>query len=173
MQSRARLLGHAVHPMVIVFPLGLFATAVVFDACYLVTGRTGFTIAAAYVIAAGLIGGLFAAMLGLVDWLGIPRGTRARRIGTVHGLANTLVMGLFAASWVLRLDATTWEPTGPALALGLGGLVVAGVAGWLGGELVERLGVSVDDEAGLDAPSSLRGAAGGRHPGRHVGQPVA
>jgi uncharacterized membrane protein len=31
MQSRARLLGHPVHQMLIVFPLGLLATAVIFD----------------------------------------------------------------------------------------------------------------------------------------------
>ena len=32
MESRAKLFGHSVHPILIVFPLGLFATAVVFDA---------------------------------------------------------------------------------------------------------------------------------------------
>ena len=31
MQSRAKLLGHPIHPMLIVFPLGLLATAVAFD----------------------------------------------------------------------------------------------------------------------------------------------
>jgi uncharacterized membrane protein len=31
MESRAKVAGHPVHPMLIVFPLGLLATAVVFD----------------------------------------------------------------------------------------------------------------------------------------------
>jgi uncharacterized membrane protein len=31
MESRAKLAGHAIHPMLIVFPLGLLTTAVVFD----------------------------------------------------------------------------------------------------------------------------------------------
>jgi uncharacterized membrane protein len=35
MQSRAQALGHAIHPTLIVFPLGLFSTAVVFDILYL------------------------------------------------------------------------------------------------------------------------------------------
>ena len=35
----ARLLGHAIHPMLIVFPLGLLATAVVFDLVYLASGN--------------------------------------------------------------------------------------------------------------------------------------
>ena len=32
-----------------------------------------------------------------------------------------------------------------------------GVAGWLGGELVDRLSVGVDDGANLNAPNSLKG----------------
>jgi hypothetical protein len=36
-------------------------------------------------------------------------------------------------------------------------LLLGAVAGWLGGELVDRLGVGVDDGAHLDAPSSLSG----------------
>src|SRR4051794_23269800 len=35
MESRAKLLGHPVHPMLIVLPLGLFIGAVAFDAIYL------------------------------------------------------------------------------------------------------------------------------------------
>ena len=31
MESRAKLAGYAIHPMLIVFPLGLPATAVIFD----------------------------------------------------------------------------------------------------------------------------------------------
>jgi hypothetical protein len=38
---------------------------------------------------------------------------------------------------------------------------LAGVTGWLGGELVERLGVGVDAGANLDAPSSLSGKPAG------------
>ncbi len=36
-------------------------------------------------------------------------------------------------------------------------VVLAVVTGWLGGELVERLGVGVDNGANLDAPNSLAG----------------
>ena len=44
---------------------------------------------------------------------------------------------------------------GRALVLSFAGFVLAGVTGWLGGELVDRLGVGVDDGAHLDAPNSL------------------
>jgi len=41
------------------------------------------------------------------------------------------------------------------------GAGMAGVGGWLGGELVERLGVGVHEGANLDAPSSLSNASTG------------
>ncbi len=39
MESRAKILGHPVHQILVVFPLGLLATAVIFDAIYLFTGN--------------------------------------------------------------------------------------------------------------------------------------
>jgi uncharacterized membrane protein len=157
MQSRARALGHAIHPTLIVFPLGLFSTAVVFDILYLITDRTGFNVSAAHAIAAGIVGGLVAAVFGLIDWLAIPAGTRARRIGSLHGLGNVGIVLLFAISWLLRVGADDWKPSGLAVLFGILGALLATVTGWLGGELVERLGVGVDDDARVDAPSSLAG----------------
>jgi hypothetical protein len=48
-----------------------------------------------------------------------------------------------------------YRPTGAALAASFVAFVIAGATGWLGGELVDRLGVGVDDGAHLDAPNSL------------------
>jgi uncharacterized membrane protein len=155
MKSRARLAGHAIHPMLVVFPLGLLSTAVVFDILFLITDRPGFAVAAAYAIAAGVIGGALAAGTGWIDWFAIPRGTRAKRIGLIHALSNGVVLLLFAISWLLRANAVGWEPTAAALVFGFVGVAVAAVAGWLGGELVQLLGLCIDDDADLDAPSSL------------------
>jgi uncharacterized membrane protein len=165
-ESRAKAFGHAIHPMLIVFPLGLLSTAVIFDVLYLVTDRSGFTVAAAYAIAAGVIGGLVAAVFGLIDWLAIPARSRAKRVGLLHGAGNVVVVGLFAVSWLLRAGAQGWEPGAVALVFSFLGVALAGVTGWLGGELVERLGVGVDDHAGIDAPSSLSGTAARTRPGR-------
>jgi uncharacterized membrane protein len=167
METRFKLLGHPVHPMLIVFPLGLLATAVIFDVLYLITDRPGFPVAAAYAIAAGIIGGLVAALFGWIDWFAIPAGTRAKRIGLLHGGGNVVVVVLFAVSWLLRAGAGGWEPSALALILGFVAVVMAGVTGWLGGELVERLGVGVDEGASLDSPSSLSRSGGpaGHRPG--------
>jgi uncharacterized membrane protein len=155
MQSRAKLLGHPVHPMLIVFPLGLLATAVIFDILYLITDHAGFNVTAAYVIAIGILGGLVAAVFGLVDWLTIPAGTRAKRVGALHGLGNVVVVLLFAISWFLRASAGGWHPSVLALVFSFVGVALALGTSWLGGELVDRLGVGVEDDANLDAPSSL------------------
>jgi len=168
MESRAKALGHAIHPMLIVFPLGLLSTAVIFDILQLITGTDEFHVAAAYAIAAGVIGGLVAAVFGLIDWWAIPGGTRARRVGLYHGVGNVAVVLLFAVSWLIRANADDWAANGAAVTLGIIGLLIAGVTGWLGGELVQRLGVGVDDGASLDAPNSLGWTARGPRTSVHL-----
>lgn len=154
MESRAKLFGHPIHQMLIVFPLGLLAMAVIFDIVALARADGYWSEIAYWMIAAGVITGLLAAPFGTIDWLGIPSGTRAKRIGAVHGLGNVVVVLLFAASWLMRSDTPAAPPQGAlALSFVAGGMAL--VTAWLGGELVDRLGVGVDDGAHLDAPSSL------------------
>jgi uncharacterized membrane protein len=156
MQAKARFLGHPVHPMLIVFPLGLLTSAVILDVVHLIRGGTLSAELSFWLIAGGVIGGLAAALFGLIDWLAIPGATRARRIGLLHGLGNVVVVALFAGSWLLRRDAPTM-PTTLALVLSFAGGALALMTGWLGGELVDRLGIGVDEGAHVDAPSSLSG----------------
>jgi uncharacterized membrane protein len=155
MESRAKLFGHPIHQMLIVFPFGLLAMAVVFDAIALATTQGYWSEIAYWMIAAGVVTGLMAAPFGLIDWLAIPSGTRAKRIGAIHGGGNVVVLLLFAASWLLRGDTPQVPPTAAlALSFVAGGLAL--ITGWLGGELVDRLSVGVDDGAHINAPSSLR-----------------
>jgi uncharacterized membrane protein len=151
-----RLLGHLVHPMLIVFPLGLLATALAFDITGLSTGDASWYGISYWMIAAGIIGGLLAAVFGLIDWLGIPSGTRAKAIGLWHGGANVVVVLLFIVSWFLRRP-NPQSPNALALALAFIAVGLALVSGWLGGELVERLGVGIHEGANLNAPNSLSG----------------
>lgn len=154
MESKAKFLGHAIHPILIVFPLGLLATGVVFDVIYLIWGSAEMANVAYWMFAAGIVGGLIAAPFGLIDWMAIPAGTRAKTIGMLHGLSNVVALLLFAGSWWLRNDLPE-RPETMASVLSFLGTAVAGLGGWLGGELVERLGVGVDEGANLNAPSSL------------------
>jgi len=142
--------------MLIVFPLGLLATAVIFDVISLVSKDGKWSEMAFWMIAAGVIGGLAAAVFGLIDWLAIPSGTRAKAVGLWHGISNVVVVGLFIGSWLLRRDAPA-APGAAALTLSFVAAGLSLVAGWLGGELVDRLGVGVDSGAHLNAPNSLSG----------------
>jgi uncharacterized membrane protein len=143
--------------MLIVLPLGLFIAAVVFDGLYLWTASSTFAAVGFWNIAGGVIGGLLAAVFGLIDWLAIPSGTRAKRIGLLHGASNVVVVVAFAMVWLMRRNAVDMAPTTGIFLIEAGALVLGSVAGWLGGELVDRLAVGVDDGAHLDAPSSLSG----------------
>lgn len=162
MHAKAKLFGHPIHQMLIVFPLGLLATSLIFDIAYHVSGSARWADIAYVMIACGVVGGLVAAVFGLIDWLAIPARTRAKRIGALHGIGNVVVVALFAGSWLLRHD-NPLRPDTASLVLSIMGVALAVVTGWLGGELVDRLAVGVDEGAHLDAPSSLS-----RHPASKV-----
>lgn len=155
MESRVKLFGHPVHPMLIVFPLGLLATAVIFDILYLVFDNRSLATVSYYMIAAGVLGGLLAAIFGFIDWLALPSNSRAKSIGLWHGLGNFVIVLLFAGSWLLRSGNVDFIPDGLALILGFAGAGLALITAWIGGELVYRLGVGVDPGAHVNAPNSL------------------
>jgi uncharacterized membrane protein len=155
-KNGARLFGHPIHMMLIAFPLGLLATAVVFDIIGLATNAPECFRISFWMIAAGVIGGLLAAVFGLVDWLAIPDGTRAKSVGLWHGVGNVVVTLLFIVSWLLRRSAPENPPIS-ALAPSFVAVALALITAWLGGELVVRLGIGVDQGANPNAPSSLSG----------------
>lgn len=155
MESRVKLFGHPVHPMLIVFPLGLLATAVIFDIVYMITGNQNLPTASYYMIAAGVLGGLLAAIFGFIDWLALPNGSRAKNIGLWHGLGNFVIVLLFGISWLLRSNNVDFVPDTLASILSFAGTGLALITAWIGGELVYRLGVGVDPGANVNAPNSL------------------
>src|SRR5205085_4474753 len=83
--------------------------------------------------------------------------TRAKAIGLWHGVGNVLVVLLFFGSWWARWSVPGYLPPVNAITLSCLAVALALVTGWLGGELVDRLGVGVDNGAHLNAPNSLSG----------------
>lgn len=169
MESHAKVMGHPLHPILIVVPLGLFVTASIFDIMHAFKGRAqaeneaaeegdassdGLATASYYMIGAGVLGGLAAAIPGWIDWFALPHGTRAKRIGLVHGVGNMIVTALYGGSWLGRRGNVGRAGSG-ALAMSFGGFALGGLTAWLGGELVHRMGVSIDEGADLDASDSF------------------
>ncbi|PZG12422.1 hypothetical protein C1I95_25860 [Micromonospora craterilacus] len=165
MESRLKVLGHAVHPMLVMFPVALLVTAVLFDVIDALGGPRFLGEVAYWNLTVGLIGGVLAAAAGAVDLLAIPAGTRAKRVGVTHAAANFAMLLLFAAVWVVRLNAEYRTAGGALIAIEVVAVAILGVAAWLGGELVGRLGVSVERDANLNAPSSLRPTGSGQPTG--------
>jgi uncharacterized membrane protein len=141
--------------MLIVFPLGLLSTAALFDLAFVVSERQTFALLAYWLIPAGLIGGVLSAIVGWIDWTAIPSETRAKSVGLLHGCVNAVVLIIFFIGWYLRPDSRSVPGSLPIL-LSVIGVLLALLGGWLGGELVERLGIGVHPGANPNAPSSLK-----------------
>jgi uncharacterized membrane protein len=126
-------LGHAVHPLLVMMPIGSWTSATVLD---LVGGR-GSRDAAQRLVATGLLAAGPAAVTGWAEWGG-RLDQRDRRVGVVHAASNVAAVGLFAASWRARRKGKHLR--GKTLAMVGHGAV--GLGGFLGGHLTEARKVS-------------------------------
>jgi uncharacterized membrane protein len=154
MESKVQFLGHPVHQLAVAAPIGALAFAVTSDTLESLSGRRKFGDAARLALNFGLITAAVAAPFGLVDWLAIESGTRAKRVGLWHALGNVGALGLFLGARVLRSSSNPRCVTSSKV-LAAAGLGAVGVTAWLGGELVTRHGIGVHDVHGVNAPSSL------------------
>ncbi|HYO96657.1 MAG TPA: DUF2231 domain-containing protein, partial [Polyangiaceae bacterium] len=155
MQSRAQVLGHPVHQIVVMFPMGAFGFATATDTLHSLTGRQELASAGRLALTFGLATAAVAIPFGLADWLAIRKGTRAKRVGAWHALGNAGVFTLFAAARLLRQGSRV--PVSAKI-LAAAGFTLSGATGWAGSELINRHRVGVHDVIGEDAPSSLSGA---------------
>jgi uncharacterized membrane protein len=141
--------GHPLHPLLVTVPIGAWVASVVFDiASQVVDDPAALAQGAGWLVGLGILGALAAAMVGFLDLLAIPTGTRAFRVALLHMSVNLVVVTVFAVSLVMRWpvsDATEAVGVGP-MAVSTVGLVLLGVGGWLGGVLSFGYGVRVADE---------------------------
>lgn len=140
MESRAKIAGHPIHPMLVVFPIGLLVFSFISDLIYLATGDPAWSNVAYYTMAGGIIGGAAAAIPGAMDLLAMPH-SKMRSIGIAHMIINLVVVVLFAINLWMRSNAAP-EALGPVWLSGIG-VVLLAVSGWLGGEMVYVHGAGV------------------------------
>ncbi len=143
MRSKASIAGHPIHPMLIPFPLALWATSFVVDILFYFLRHPTLLVISKFMIAAGCIGGLAAAIPGIVDWLSI-KNDPAKKVANWHARLNIIALVVFAISLLLRLgsysDFVGRKLTIPFL-LSLVGVILISISGWLGGELAFRYGI--------------------------------
>jgi uncharacterized membrane protein len=141
--------GHPFHPILVTVPIGAWVAGLVFDIASRIVDDPGFLAqGSVWLIAIGVVGALLAAMVGFLDLLAIPTGTRARRTGLVHMSLNLLVTGAYVGNFFWRQAGYGQHASvgaGP-LALSVVSLAALGVSGYLGGKLAYRYGVRVAEE---------------------------
>lgn len=144
MRTPASVKGHPIHAMLVPLPIGLFVFSLVSD-LLLVAGLGGgdWAVVARCTLAAGIVTALLAAIPGFVDYLSLSG--RPRRIATSHMLLNLTVVGVFTMDFLLRLRTDPYDKV-PVVFSAIGVSLLA-VSGWLGGEMVYRHGVGVDERA--------------------------
>lgn len=142
MRTPASVKSHPLHPMLIPFPIALFVFSFIGDLIYRAgTGNPAWAIVAYYCIAGGIVGGLIAAVPGLIDYRSITDPV-ARKTALVHGALNVTIVAIFAASLYGR--ATSGPNALWPFVLSIVGIGMLLVSGWLGGDLVYVHGTAVD-----------------------------
>lgn len=144
MASPASLAKHPLHPMLVTIPIGLWLFSLGSDLIYLLEwGGTVWHDMAFYTIAAGILGAFLAAIPGLIDYYSLTE-VRLKNLAAVHMVMNLTVILLFTVNLWVRLYYGG-ETSLPMVLSGVS-IVLLGVGGWLGGELVYIHGVAVEPQ---------------------------
>ena len=145
MASKASIGGHPIHPILIPFPLALWTTSFATDVVFYFVRNTSLMLISKFLLAAGCLGALAAAVPGIIDWLAI-KDRQVSRIANWHARLNIIALIVFAISFYLRIRAgahwVDYHLRIPFLLSFLGVILIA-ISGWLGGELSYRYGVGV------------------------------
>lgn len=135
--------GHPLHALLTDVPVGMFVAGTTCDLIGLATRRPVWRFAARAAHTGAFLSGTAAALVGLWDYQAVPREHPARRMGALHGYINAGMLTLLLGSLALRreVDAPAdGRPRLAAAALAGAAFAVLGVSGWLGGDLVYKLG---------------------------------
>jgi uncharacterized membrane protein len=162
MRTPASIKGHPLHPMIIVFPVGLLIFSLISDFISIYSENGDVWAATAfYTMAGGFIGALVAAVPGLIDLLSL-RNRHVKNIALTHMTLNLIVVALYAINLWLRYRGTA--NTELPMWLSVAAVVILAASGWLGAEMVHRHGVGVevtdpaeiyDEEHAAEAGSSI------------------
>lgn len=160
MLSKVRIGKHPLHPMLVLIPAGAFLNVLILDIVYLISRAETWWIATAPLLLVGVIGGLVAAIPGLIDYVGVARRQNAGGVGIVHAVGNVLVLLVFAWNAALRWSADVPPRAGiyGGFWLTLLGTALLAISGWMGWKMVQEyhVGVIEHPQAKDPAPEAYR-----------------
>ncbi|MFC0033215.1 DUF2231 domain-containing protein [Micromonospora chaiyaphumensis] len=158
MESRLRVQGHPIQPMLVTFPFGLFVSATVFDLADVAggpafLGEVGYWTAVAALVAAAL-----ATVAGMVDLWDVRAG-RTHRTAITFNLVNAAMAALFLLTCLIRAHAPQRGATGVQVATELLALAVGSVGVWLGARLMRQFDrARAAEPSGFEALRDIPGA---------------
>ncbi len=143
MRSKAHLKSHPLHPILIPFPLAFFTGTLLFDVLGYFTDNATFWQTGFYLQIAGVGFALLAAVPGIIDYVyTVPPKSSAKKRASIHGLLNVTNVVLHLGVWLYRKQ--TDDISLIVLLLEGAGMVLLLIAGWMGGTLVYRNQIGVD-----------------------------
>lgn len=136
MQTKATLMGHPLHQMLIPFPIAFLSGAVVCDLIGMLGGGAPWWTFGFWLSLAGVISAVIAAAPGIVDYYGaVPPDSSGRKKAMTHMTVNLTGTAIFLIAWIMRGTAAE-APGWLVVILEAGAFGLIGIGGWLGGELV-------------------------------------
>jgi uncharacterized membrane protein len=148
------LMGHPLHPQLIVLPAGLLPFSLVLDAMHAATRDQSYADAAYYTMLGGFLGGIAAGAAGAADYGTVPRDSKARQIGRLHGVMNVGLLAMTGLNLLMRRK----RRSAGALPMLLSLVTTAGltVSAWYGGHLVYHHGLRVRGTRLAGSPEDAR-----------------
>jgi len=150
MESKLKIAGHPIHPMLVSFPIAFYAASVACFITYQCNADVFWFRAALVANCAGVLTAVLAAVAGFVDWLNIPETRKAKKVGKNHMLCNVGALLCFGIN--IFIQCPKWDETNPdasvAVILSAIGMILTLIAGFLGWSLVQKhhVGVSLTAE---------------------------
>jgi uncharacterized membrane protein len=135
MQGKATIAGHPIHPMVVTFPIGCFVAAIVCDIISIWAGPVFWAPMATWLILFGVLGAVFAAFFGFVDYLTAPMTADAKNIAAWHMTLNIAVIVIFGVACAVRFHD---HASVAGYALTVLGIILLAISGTLGGDVAHR-----------------------------------
>lgn len=141
--STAKIGGHPIHPMLVMFPIVLFVGTLVADIVYVNNGSPGWATASRWLLGIGIVMAALAAVAGLTDFMG---DSRIRNLGDAvkHMLANVTAVVLEVVNFILRLNSDD-AISSIGIYLSIVVVLILLYSGWKGGDLVYRHGIGVSE----------------------------
>ncbi|HEY9674619.1 MAG TPA: DUF2231 domain-containing protein [Waterburya sp.] len=140
--STVAIAGHPIHPVIVTLPVAFLVAAPACDVVYWLTQDFFWARASFWLIVAGLVTGILAALTGMMDFMKIGR-VRKHTAGWAHMYANVTALVLTAINLGLRLSDPVQNLLFTGLIISVIVATLLGISGWYGGELVYRHKIAV------------------------------